>query len=119
MRVSREKAAEHREQIIDAAGALFRSKGFGGVGVAEIMKAADLTHGGFYGHFASKDDLIAQASERRLPIITLDGSLMQLAESRVAGNVQVQARVEFAVRREQILKGTLSGAATPAGVRPK
>lgn len=66
MRVSREKAAEHRERIIDAAGALFRSKGFGGVGIADIMKAADLTHGGFYGHFVSKDDLIAQASERSM-----------------------------------------------------
>ena len=66
MRVTREKAAEHRERIIDAAGALFRSKGFDGVGVADIMKAADLTHGGFYGHFASKDDLIAQASRRSM-----------------------------------------------------
>ena len=66
MRVSREKAAEHRERIIDAAAALFRSKGFDGVGVADIMKAADLTHGGFYGHFASKDDLIAQASRRSM-----------------------------------------------------
>ena len=66
MRVSREKAAEHRERIIDAAGALFRSKGFSGVGVADIMKAADLTHGGFYGHFASKDDLIARASNRSM-----------------------------------------------------
>jgi TetR/AcrR family transcriptional repressor of nem operon len=66
MRVSREKAAEHRERIIDAAGALFRSKGFDGVGVADIMKAADLTHGGFYGHFASKDDLMAQASQRSM-----------------------------------------------------
>jgi TetR/AcrR family transcriptional regulator, transcriptional repressor for nem operon len=64
MRVSREKAAEHRERIIDAAGALFREKGFGGIGVADIMKAADLTHGGFYGHFASKDDLVAQACRR-------------------------------------------------------
>ena len=54
MRVSREKAAEHRDRIIDAAGALFRAKGFGGIGVADIMKAADLTHGGFYGHFASE-----------------------------------------------------------------
>jgi TetR/AcrR family transcriptional regulator, transcriptional repressor for nem operon len=62
MRVSREKAAEHRDRIIDVAGALFRAKGFGGIGVADIMKAADLTHGGFYGHFASKDDLVAQAS---------------------------------------------------------
>jgi TetR/AcrR family transcriptional regulator, transcriptional repressor for nem operon len=66
MRVTREKAAQHRERIIEAAGALFRSKGFGGVGVADIMKAADLTHGGFYGHFDSKDDLIAQASKRSM-----------------------------------------------------
>jgi len=66
MRVSREKAAEHRERIIDAAGVLFRAKGFGGIGVADIMKAADLTHGGFYGHFASKDDLVAQASQRTM-----------------------------------------------------
>ena len=62
--MSREKAAEHRERIIEAAGALFRAKGFDGIGVADIMKAADLTHGGFYGHFASKDDLVAQASHR-------------------------------------------------------
>jgi TetR/AcrR family transcriptional repressor of nem operon len=66
MRVSREKAAEHRDRIIDAAGTLFRAKGFGGIGVADIMKAADLTHGGFYGHFASKDDLVAQASRRTM-----------------------------------------------------
>jgi TetR/AcrR family transcriptional repressor of nem operon len=66
MKVSREKAAEHRERIIDAAGALFREKGFDGIGVADIMKAANLTHGGFYGHFASKDDLVAQASRRSM-----------------------------------------------------
>jgi len=66
MRVSRQKAAENRERIIDAAASLFRAKGFGGIGVADIMKAADLTHGGFYGHFASKDDLVAQASRRAM-----------------------------------------------------
>jgi TetR/AcrR family transcriptional regulator, transcriptional repressor for nem operon len=66
MRVSREKAAANRERIIDAAGALFGEKGFDGIGLADIMKAADLTHGGFYGHFASKDDLVAQASERAM-----------------------------------------------------
>jgi TetR/AcrR family transcriptional regulator, transcriptional repressor for nem operon len=66
MRVSREQAAANRERIIEAAGALFRAKGFDGVGVADIMKAADLTHGGFYGHFASKDDLAARASQRAL-----------------------------------------------------
>jgi TetR/AcrR family transcriptional repressor of nem operon len=66
MRVSRQQAAQNRERIIDAAGALFRAKGFGGIGVADIMRAADLTHGGFYGHFASKDDLVAQASKRAM-----------------------------------------------------
>jgi TetR/AcrR family transcriptional regulator, transcriptional repressor for nem operon len=66
MRVSREKAAANRERIIDAASGLFRSKGFDGIGVADIMKAAELTHGGFYGHFASKDDLVAQASGRAM-----------------------------------------------------
>jgi TetR/AcrR family transcriptional repressor of nem operon len=66
MRVSRQKAAENRERIIDAAGALFREKGFNGIGVADIMKAVDLTHGGFYGHFASKDDLVAQASQQAM-----------------------------------------------------
>ncbi|HEX8792573.1 MAG TPA: HEAT repeat domain-containing protein [Polyangiaceae bacterium] len=62
--------------------------------------------------------LMVQAAERKLPIITLDGSLLQLAESRVAGSIQVQARVEFAVSREKILKGTLSGAATTFGSSP-
>jgi TetR/AcrR family transcriptional regulator, transcriptional repressor for nem operon len=66
MKVSREQAAVNRERIIDAAAALFRAKGFDGIGVADIMQAADLTHGGFYGHFASKDDLAVQASRRTM-----------------------------------------------------
>jgi len=61
MKVSREAAAETRRRIVDTAGKLFREKGFDGIGVADIMKQAGLTHGGFYGHFASKDDLAAAA----------------------------------------------------------
>jgi TetR/AcrR family transcriptional regulator, transcriptional repressor for nem operon len=60
MKVSREQMAENRQRILEVAGRLFREKGFEAVSVAEVMKAAGLTHGGFYGHFASKDDLIAQ-----------------------------------------------------------
>lgn len=60
MKVSREQVALNKERILDEAGRLFRAKGFEAVSVAEVMKAAGLTHGGFYGHFASKDDLIAQ-----------------------------------------------------------
>jgi hypothetical protein len=61
---------------------------------------------------------VAAASQRHVPIITLDGSLTQVLESQVAGSVQIQARVEFAVRKEQTLKGTLSGAATTFGSSP-
>ncbi|MCE3250352.1 MAG: TetR family transcriptional regulator, partial [Geminicoccaceae bacterium] len=43
MRVSREQAAENRDRIIDAAGRLFRERGFDGIGVANLMKAAGLT----------------------------------------------------------------------------
>jgi TetR/AcrR family transcriptional regulator, transcriptional repressor for nem operon len=64
MRVSRQKAAENRERIIETAGSLLRANGFSGIGVADIMKAANLTHGGFYGHFKSKDDLVAQACRK-------------------------------------------------------
>lgn len=61
MRVSRERAAENRERIVSAAGSLFRERGFDGAAVADLMKAAGLTHGGFYGHFESKDALVAEA----------------------------------------------------------
>ena len=61
VKVSREQMAENRLRILDAASRLFREKGFDAVTVSEVMKAAGLTHGGFYGHFTSKDDLAAQA----------------------------------------------------------
>ncbi|MCX2721219.1 TetR/AcrR family transcriptional regulator [Roseibium salinum] len=61
MKVSREQMAENRRRILEVASRLFRDKGFDAVSVAEVMKAAGLTHGGFYGHFNSKDDLIAQS----------------------------------------------------------
>lgn len=60
MKVSREQMAENRRRILDVSSRLFRDKGFETVSVAEVMKAAGFTHGGFYGHFSSKDDLVAQ-----------------------------------------------------------
>ena len=64
MRVTREQAAENRDRVLETAARLFRERGFGGVGVAELMNEAGLTHGGFYGQFESKDDLKAQACEQ-------------------------------------------------------
>lgn len=64
VKVTKEKSAEHHEAIIAAGSRLFRERGFDGVGVVEIMNAAGLTHGAFYGHFASKDALCAEACKR-------------------------------------------------------
>ncbi len=61
MRVSKEKAAENRVAILEAASRLFRKRGIDGVGVAEIAKEAGLTHGALYAHFSSKDELAAEA----------------------------------------------------------
>jgi len=66
MRVSREQAAENRQRIVETASRMFREHGFDGVGVDAIMNGAGLTHGGFYGHFRSKDDLAAEAVTRAL-----------------------------------------------------
>lgn len=66
MKVSKEQMAENRDRILDTAAKLFRERGFDGIGVADLMAAAGFTHGGFYGHFASKEDLMAQASARAL-----------------------------------------------------
>jgi TetR/AcrR family transcriptional regulator, transcriptional repressor for nem operon len=61
MRKSREQAAETRNRIVRAAACEFREKGIVATGLADLMKAAGMTHGGFYKHFESKDQLIAEA----------------------------------------------------------
>jgi TetR/AcrR family transcriptional regulator, transcriptional repressor for nem operon len=58
---SKEHKSEVRGRIVRAASAAFRKRGIADVGVAEIMAGAGLTHGGFYGHFGSKDELLAAA----------------------------------------------------------
>jgi TetR/AcrR family transcriptional regulator, transcriptional repressor for nem operon len=50
-----------RQRVLAQAASAIREKGPAGVGVADIMARAGLTHGGFYAHFASKDDLVAEA----------------------------------------------------------
>lgn len=66
MKVTREEAAANRERILEAAARLFRERGLDGIGVADVMGEAGLTHGGFYGHFGSKDELKAAACARSL-----------------------------------------------------
>lgn len=62
MRVSRQKAGENRNAVLEAAARLFRECGLDGVGVAEVTREAGLTHGGFYGQFpGGKEGLAAEA----------------------------------------------------------
>lgn len=65
-RVSQEQAKLNRQRVVEVAATLFRERGLHGVGVADIMGAAGLTHGGFYGQFANKDALAAEAFETAL-----------------------------------------------------
>jgi len=84
MRVTRERRAENRQRILAEASRLFREKGVQGVGVAEITQAAGMTHGGFYGHFASKEILLAEAIA-----YALTGAAEQLA---VAADIEEYAQ---------------------------
>jgi AcrR family transcriptional regulator len=57
------KEATH-ERIVETAARAIRRTGYGGAGVAEIMKEAGLTHGGFYAHFDSREGMLAEAADR-------------------------------------------------------
>ena len=61
MRITKQQADENKARVVEKAAVLFREKGFDRVSIADLMQAADMTHGGFYNHFGSKDDLEAAA----------------------------------------------------------
>jgi TetR/AcrR family transcriptional repressor of nem operon len=88
MRISKEQAQHNHDRVVDAASVLFRERGLEGAGVAEVMKAAGLTHGGFYNHFESKEALTLEA---------LDQAFRQMSEERAR-----------APSLEMMLKGYLS-----------
>jgi TetR/AcrR family transcriptional regulator, transcriptional repressor for nem operon len=66
MGVSRQQAIENRQAIVAAAEKLFRERGVDAVGLAELMKAAGFTQGGFYNHFKSKDALVAAVMDKAM-----------------------------------------------------
>ena len=66
MKVTKAQAQANRAHVVETASQLFRERGYDGVGVADLMAAAGFTHGGFYKHFDSRDDLVAEAVERAL-----------------------------------------------------
>src|SRR5216684_5274277 len=64
MRKSREEAAATRERIVDAAAREFRQNGIAETGLNDLMQTAGLTHGGFFKHFESKDQVVGEAVKR-------------------------------------------------------
>lgn len=96
MKVSREKAEENRQNVIETSSRLFREKGFDGVGVSTLMQAAGLTHGGFYKQFESKDDLIARATR-----LALDQTRDRIAAmEQNAGNNSLETVVRYYLSEE-------------------
>lgn len=62
MKITKAQAQANRAHIVETASTLFRERGYDGIGVADLMAAAGFTHGGFYKHFGSKADLMAEAA---------------------------------------------------------
>jgi TetR/AcrR family transcriptional regulator, transcriptional repressor for nem operon len=81
MRKSKQEAAKTRERIVTVAAEEFREHGIVATGLADLMSAAGLTHGGFYRHFDSKDELIKEASTAALATM-LDGLAAAAAGKR-------------------------------------
>jgi TetR/AcrR family transcriptional repressor of nem operon len=83
------KAASH-DRILDIAAARIRRDGIDGLAVAEIMKEAGLTHGGFYRHFDSREHLVAEAAQRALS----QGSAWTIATAQLGGQRGYTALVD-------------------------
>ena len=80
MRYSESHKERTRLRVLGEAAAAIRAKGAERISVAEVMAAAGLTHGGFYAHFDSKDDLVAQAITHMFE--TMHGRFLSLTEGR-------------------------------------
>ena len=100
------------ERIVETASRAIRRGGFDGVGVADIMKEAGLTHGGFYAHFPSRDALVIEALERA-------GEELAKASERVASDTRLEGKSPFykavvAYLSDAHLKGVEQGCAVAA-----
>jgi TetR/AcrR family transcriptional repressor of nem operon len=83
MRLTKDQAAKNRREILETAERLFRERGFDGVGVADLMKEAGFTHGGFYNHFGSKEELAAETCA-----VSFERAAEELAEKLASGRAR-------------------------------
>ena len=91
-RVSNEEKQRNHNKIVDAAARLFRENGIEMTSVADVMKAAGLTHGGFYRHFGSKEDLISAALDHAVDDVLKEG------EEAPEGSARTLARDAYIAR---------------------
>ncbi|MDB5647087.1 TetR family transcriptional regulator [Methylobacterium sp.] len=105
-RVSQEQARLNRQRVVEMAAGLFRERGLHGVGVADIMASAGLTHGGFYGQFANKEALAAEAfdcalaEDRRGDLAALVSNYLSVDHVRTPGRGCPLAALANDVARE-------------------
>ncbi len=104
MRGTNEQKAETRRRIMESASRLFRREGIDGVGVDAVMRQVGLTHGGFYGHFASKEALAAEVCANSLARAASSWEAMRIehgpeeALRRIVDNYLSAAHVEESER---------------------
>jgi HEAT repeat protein len=116
-------SSSHRRAVdarcLLALGSMRNGSGIRGDELRRVLSDAAQTHArGLQGVTVVVHDdlpLLRQAAARHLSVITLDGNVTQLIETQFGGTLQVHAEVEFTVRRDQTLKGTVSGSATIIG----
>jgi TetR/AcrR family transcriptional regulator, transcriptional repressor for nem operon len=92
---SRAEKAQSRERIVTAAARQIREGGLDSVSIADLMKQAELTHGGFYGHFPSRSALIAAALERAL----FDGEAASIAATSRKGQRTLNSIIDSYLSR--------------------
>ena len=125
MKVTKEKAAENRAALVQAAARLFRERGIDGAGVAEICKAAGLTHGALYTQFPSKEALAAEAlaygldrslarmtaaKDNRTPTLTeyLDCFISRQQRDNLAGGCPMAASASEIARQDKAISARFS-----------
>src|SRR5687767_2183148 len=104
--VSTRKEITH-ERIVEAAARAIRRSGYDGTSVADIMKEAGLTHGGFYAHFASREAMLAEAADRA-------GAESVEAMERIAASVPPEQALE-AMKEAYLSKAHIQGVETGCG----
>ena len=101
---SRAEKEQSRERILEAAARMIREVGPNGISIADLMKSANMTHGGFYGHFPSRENLIVAAIERAID----DGakSFASLPDGEDPGSVKsIANRYLSTPHRDNIARG--------------